>query len=425
MCWYLLRRRCRWSKARSCPRFATLADCGVGKKAIAREVGVARNTVRRYLRQPIDAGGQVRPAARRLTDERRQEARDAVRRAGGGQCGRRPAAARRAWAARSASGRLSGRWPTFDASDGWRSWRRCASKRRRAISCKSISVRSACRSPACASASSSWSRCSATRAASSSKRSSMSAATTGAKGSPRRFTHFGGVPRTLLGDNARPLVPARDRATGHGDLPSGLSGLLPRLGRAAARVRAVSRPDQGQDRSRREIREAQCARRPGLRLVRRARAAPGRVDGDRRSRATTGPPTKRRSSASTATSARCCGPLPARALPRREQRLRRRVAHRCLRRRRHGPLQRAASPRAGPRRRRHRRADRSRSSTGRRSSRRTRDRREPYARVVDPAHFDGLWRRPAAVTEDAAPAPLAVLGRDLAEYAAIVAGGDQ
>ena len=28
------------------------------------------------------------------------------------------------------------------------------------------------------------------------------------------FTHFGGVPRTLLGDNARPLVRARDRATG-------------------------------------------------------------------------------------------------------------------------------------------------------------------------------------------------------------------
>jgi transposase len=28
------------------------------------------------------------------------------------------------------------------------------------------------------------------------------------------FTHFGGVPRTVLGDNARPLVRARDRATG-------------------------------------------------------------------------------------------------------------------------------------------------------------------------------------------------------------------
>ena len=53
----------------------TLASRGVGKKAIAREVGVAVNTVRRYLRQPITPGHQVRPAARRLTDERRGEAR--------------------------------------------------------------------------------------------------------------------------------------------------------------------------------------------------------------------------------------------------------------------------------------------------------------------------------------------------------------
>ena len=52
-----------------------LADCGVGSKAIARAVGVARNTVRRYLRQSIDVEGQVRLAARRLTDDRRLEAR--------------------------------------------------------------------------------------------------------------------------------------------------------------------------------------------------------------------------------------------------------------------------------------------------------------------------------------------------------------
>src|ERR1700730_14098293 len=53
----------------------TLAERGIGKKAIAREVGVAVNTVRRYLRQPITPGSQVRPAARRLTDDRREEAR--------------------------------------------------------------------------------------------------------------------------------------------------------------------------------------------------------------------------------------------------------------------------------------------------------------------------------------------------------------
>src|SRR4051794_20435334 len=52
-----------------------LADCGVGSKAIARAVGVARNTVRRYLRQSIEWDGQSRPSARRLTEDRRLEAR--------------------------------------------------------------------------------------------------------------------------------------------------------------------------------------------------------------------------------------------------------------------------------------------------------------------------------------------------------------
>ena len=41
----------------------------------AREVGVSINTVRRYVRQPIAPGHQVRPRARRLTDRWRAEAR--------------------------------------------------------------------------------------------------------------------------------------------------------------------------------------------------------------------------------------------------------------------------------------------------------------------------------------------------------------
>jgi hypothetical protein len=50
-----------------------LASRGMGSKTIARTVGGARNTVRRYLRQPIAPGVQVRPAARRLTDTARDE----------------------------------------------------------------------------------------------------------------------------------------------------------------------------------------------------------------------------------------------------------------------------------------------------------------------------------------------------------------
>lgn len=61
-----------------------LAGRGVGSKTIARTVGVARNTVRRYLRQPIAPGVQTRPAAPRLTDDARREARALYEGAAGG-----------------------------------------------------------------------------------------------------------------------------------------------------------------------------------------------------------------------------------------------------------------------------------------------------------------------------------------------------
>src|SRR5512138_850993 len=53
-----------------------LASRGVGSKTIAKQLGVARNTVRRYRRAPVPAGVQVRPAARKLSEADRQTARE-------------------------------------------------------------------------------------------------------------------------------------------------------------------------------------------------------------------------------------------------------------------------------------------------------------------------------------------------------------
>jgi hypothetical protein len=44
--------------------------------------------------------------------------------------------------------------------------------------------------------------------------------------------------------------------------------------------------------------------------------------------------------------------------------------------------------------------------------------REPFQRIVDPTHLDGLWRRPDSVVEP--PAVLAPHGRSLEDYGAIV-----
>jgi transposase len=55
-------------------RMRALAEAGWGHKRIAREVGVARNTVRRYLRAGRGADTQMRPKARRLTAAEQQRA---------------------------------------------------------------------------------------------------------------------------------------------------------------------------------------------------------------------------------------------------------------------------------------------------------------------------------------------------------------
>jgi len=60
-------------------RIRGLGAAGFGSKRIAREVGVSRNTVRRYLRGGEGAEEQERPRARRLSAEQEREARELYR----------------------------------------------------------------------------------------------------------------------------------------------------------------------------------------------------------------------------------------------------------------------------------------------------------------------------------------------------------
>jgi len=64
-----------------------LASRGIGSKTIAREVSVARNTVRRYLRQAVAAGAQTRPRSAPADGCRSCDGSGAVHRRGRRQCG--------------------------------------------------------------------------------------------------------------------------------------------------------------------------------------------------------------------------------------------------------------------------------------------------------------------------------------------------
>ncbi len=237
-----------------------------------------------------------------------------------------------------------------------------------------------------------WSRCSVTPAASSSKRFTMSGGADWREGIAAALTYFGGVPRTLLGDNARPLV--RRRA-------------IARRARRSS-IRPISR----------SVATGTCSRAPAHRIAHDEGKTEAGVKYVKRNALADQASTPSRPSSSTSAEWMAIAdqrrhgttheapivrferderavlrPLPARALPRRAQRLRRRVALDAFDRRRHGALQRAASPRARPRGRRDRRADRPDVSwVGARRDARAID------RAVCPRDRSGALRRSLATT---------------------------
>ena len=191
----------------------TLAGRGVGKKAIAREVGVAVNTVRRYLREPIAAGYQVRPAARRLTDERRAEARTLYE----GPAAGNAVVAQRLLAERGCA--ISVRTLERAVADIRRAQRvaALATVRVETVPGDQVQIDFGQKRLQIAGvrvrvfllvAVLSYSRRLFVKAFLNERGDDWR------EGIAAALTHFGGVPRTLLGDNARALVLGRDRSTG-------------------------------------------------------------------------------------------------------------------------------------------------------------------------------------------------------------------
>jgi len=142
-----------------------LAARRIGKRTIAREVGVSINTVRRYLRQPIPAGHQVR-APRRWSADWQREARTLYAGIAAGNA----VVVRRLLADRGLD--VSERTIQRAVADLRREQRaaalaRSASKPHRVSSCRSISGRNGSRSPVSPCGSSCWWRSSVTRVGSS------------------------------------------------------------------------------------------------------------------------------------------------------------------------------------------------------------------------------------------------------------------
>jgi transposase len=396
-----------------------LAARGWGSKRLARELGVARGTVRRYLRTGTEAGVQVRPGARRLTAEQ--------------------AAAALAWFEGEAEANavvvrdlLRGCGVAVSA----RTVQRLVEERRRARRAAELATVRFETAPGQqmqvdfgqkrVQIAGAWVRVYLLVAVLSYSRRLYVKAFLAERGDDWRegiaaaFEHFGGVPATLLGDNARPLVVTHDRAartvTFH---PAYLAfcrdwGTEPR---ACAPCRAQTK-GKGESGVKYVKRNALAGRAFESFAALEAQLAGWMVEADQREHGTTHEAPILRFEREERAALR---PLPARPLPRREQRLRRRVAHdafvdvetvrysvphRLVRdhvevavgdlevRIFHGTDLVAVHARSF----------------------------EPYARVIDPAHYAGLWRLPrGAETEpEIETGALAHLGRSLADYAAAI-----
>jgi transposase len=239
------------------------------------------------------------------------------------------------------------------------------------------------------------------------------------EGISEAFRRFGGVTRTLLGDNARALVLSRDRVAGTVVFHPGYLAfcrdwdVTPRACRPY-RARTKGKTESG----------VKYVKRNGLAgrefasfAALEAHLVAWMAEADQRIHGTTHEAPLLRFDREERQALR---PLPSMPLPVREQRLQRRVAHDALVDVNtvrysvpHKLVRETVEVVVGERE--------VRIFRGNELVARHERSVEPYARIIDPRHYDGLWRKPAAQTHaEAPPSPLEAMGRRLADYAVAI-----
>jgi hypothetical protein len=231
------------------------------------------------------------------------------------------------------------------------------------------------------------------------------------------FQHFGGVPQTLLLDNAGALVVGRDRGTNTVRLHPAFEAFCRDWGVQAR----VCQPYRARTKGKTEAgvgyvkRNALAALSFASFAALEAHLQSWMAEADERVHGTTRERPRDRFDREERSALR---PLPANPLPARQRRLTRRVAIDCFV---DVDTIRYSVPHALVRRTvevlvadeevvvfdgsavvaRHRRGH------------------EPHSRVIISSHFDGLWRRPEVITPDVPKLPA---GRSLSDYAAVIGG---
>lgn len=395
-----------------------MAARGVGSKRIAATLGVARNTVKRYLRRPVAGGAQVRPRGRRLSAAEHETARTLYTSAAEGNA----VVVHRLLGEQGVT--VSVRTVERAVADLRRAQRVAEVATVRVETApgeqlqidfgqKRVDIAGATVRIHVLVAVLSYSRRLFVQAFLHERQEAWRA------GIAAAFRHFGGVPRTVLGDNARALVVGRDAATSTVSFhPAYLAfcrdwDVQPRAC-APYRARTKGKTEAG-------VKYVKRNALAGLTFSSFAaletHLATWMTTADQRVHGTTHERPWDRFVREEQAALR---PLPVRAVPQ-APRLRRRVAadalvdvdtvrysvpHRLVR----DHVEVALS------------AERveifhgtERVATHRRSA-------EPHSRVIDPAHWAGLWRTTVAARQADPAATLAPLGRSLADYAALIGG---